>query len=80
MWWRFNSLEAFDAWHVGVCEAAGLPRPGVNQLTGEVEPDAQWTTGVAIGLVQPDGSVVAFIPSPWATPTGAVPADAPEGS
>lgn len=79
-WWRFDSVAAFSTWHHDACDAAGIPRPGVNQATGEVEGDHQWTTGIAEALLQHDGSVLAWIPSPWATPAGAVPADEPGAS
>lgn len=43
-WYSWTSDAAFDAWHTAVVNALNLPRVGVNQATGEPEPDAQWTT------------------------------------
>lgn len=43
-WYTWSSRAAFDAWHAAVVDGMNLPRVGVNQATGEPEPDAQWTT------------------------------------
>lgn len=43
-WYTWSTLAAFHAWHTGVVDGLNLPRVGVNQATGEPEPDAQWTT------------------------------------
>jgi len=43
-WRTWGTLAAFDAWHTTVVDGMNLPRVGVNQATGEPEPDAQWTT------------------------------------
>jgi hypothetical protein len=44
MWRRWESVAAFDAWHASAKAALGIPRPGINQATGEVDDEAQWTT------------------------------------
>lgn len=44
MWRTWQSRTEFDAWHATVCTGLGIPHPGVNVATGEVDPDAQWTT------------------------------------
>lgn len=43
MWYLWTSKAAFDAWHFDVCNGMGLPRPGYNNETGEIDLDAQWT-------------------------------------
>jgi hypothetical protein len=43
-WRTWESEAAFDAWHATVVDGMNLPRVGVNQETGDPEPDAQWTT------------------------------------
>jgi hypothetical protein len=44
MWYRWTTQAAFDAWHDAVCADLHIPHPGRNQSTGEIDPDAQWTT------------------------------------
>jgi hypothetical protein len=44
MWYRWPSVGSFDAWHATACAALGIPHPGRNQATGEIDPDAEWTT------------------------------------
>lgn len=44
MWFSWESQKAFDIWHEDTCALLGLPKPGRNSLTGEVDTDAQWTT------------------------------------
>jgi len=43
-WYSWGTEQSFAAWHSVVIDALGLPRVGVNQATGEPEPDAQMTT------------------------------------
>jgi len=43
MWRQWTSLAAFDAWHDAACAALGIPHPGRNAATGEIDEDAQWT-------------------------------------
>lgn len=43
-WYTWVSLAAFDAWHDAAKAALGIPHPGVNAATGEVDESAQWTT------------------------------------
>lgn len=79
-YWKFANRETFDTWHDAACDAAGLPRPGRNAATGEVEPDAAWTVALVDGQEQDDGSVTAEVPDEWALamPAGVVAADPPE--
>lgn len=43
-WYSWPSLADFDAWHTTVCTALGIPHPGRNAETGEIDESAQWTT------------------------------------
>lgn len=44
MFYRWSTLDAFNAWHDATCSLLGIPHPNRNAATGEVDPDAQWTT------------------------------------
>ena len=44
MWYSWATLTAFTAWHDTVCAGLGIPHPGRNAATGEVDEAAQWTT------------------------------------
>lgn len=43
-WYSWPDEASFNAWHSTVCTGLGIPHPGVNEATGEVDLDAQWTT------------------------------------
>jgi len=43
-WYTWPTKTMFDQWHSVVIEGLGLPRVGHNAATGELEPDAAWTT------------------------------------
>lgn len=45
--YKWESLAEFDAWHSVVKQALGLPRIGINQETGEPDPNATATTEYA---------------------------------
>jgi hypothetical protein len=44
MWYSWATLSAFTAWHHMVCVGLGIPHPGRNAATGEIDEAAQWTT------------------------------------
>lgn len=75
-WYSWPTVAAFDAWHAGVVDALNLPRVGVNQATGEPEPDAQWTTAyTAVTEIGPDdlrAPVEAHIADQYAQGLGAL--------
>jgi hypothetical protein len=60
MWYLWSTLAAFNEWHEAAKLELGLPRPGVNQATGEVDQDAEWTLVCAAG-VETENGVVAFL-------------------
>ena len=51
MWYQWTSLAAFDAWHTAACAALDIPHAGFNAATGELDPDAQWTTAYTEAVV-----------------------------
>lgn len=51
MWFSWPTFEAFEAWHDSVCAWLGLPKPGRNVATREIDLDAEWTTAYT-GVVQ----------------------------
>lgn len=58
---QFADAKTFHAWHDTKCAEKGIPRPGYNQLTGEVALDAQWT----VAWVEPrviDGALCVELP------------------
>jgi hypothetical protein len=76
MWYQWTSLAAFDAWHADACAALGIPHPGNNAATGELDTDAQWTTAYTtpvttdagvLAIVEPD--VAALMPDGLGVPS-----------
>jgi hypothetical protein len=67
-WRTWETLAAFDAWHATVVDAMNLPRVGVNQATGEPQPDAQWTTSYT--------EATEIAPGDWRAPAEDAVADA----
>ena len=57
MWYRWSDLEAFTVWHTAACAALNIPHAGNNAATGELDPDAQWTTAYT--------SVIEVGPDDW---------------
>lgn len=60
MWYLWPTQAAFDEWHAVAKSALGLPKPGINQATGEIDETAQWTTECA-NAVPTSVGVVAFV-------------------
>ena len=80
MWYRWTDLTTFDAWHTGACAALGIPHAGNNAATGELDPDAQWTTAYTEPVVVAADDVRAVVDPQVAelVPTGlGVPCDPP---
>ncbi len=60
----FNNITNFNTWHTKVKKSIGLPKVGVNAETGELEPEAQKTTGYTQAIKHPnttDLRVLAFV-------------------
>lgn len=60
-YYRWDSLADFDTWHAGVKVALGIPHPNENMATGEVAPEAQWTTSYTEPKVVGPNDVRAFV-------------------
>jgi hypothetical protein len=86
MWYSWPDEQSFDAWHTAACTALGIPHPGYNDATGEVDPDAQWTTAYTAAvevaaddwraIVEPD--VAQLVPDGLGTPCDPPPSPDPE--
>jgi hypothetical protein len=82
MFYRWFSIVNFDNWHASACTALGIPHPNHNQATGEIDPDAQWTTAytdatvVAVDDVRAyvEQSVAELVPDGLGTPSEPPPA------
>ena len=44
MYYSWETIEAFEAWHGPVMTALGIPFANRNAKTGEIDEDATWTT------------------------------------
>jgi hypothetical protein len=44
MWRQWADLASFTVWHTAACAALGIPHPGNNAATGDLDEAAQWTT------------------------------------
>jgi hypothetical protein len=51
MWLRWDSIDQFDYWHDAACAALGIPHPGSNAASGEIDEQAQWTTAYTSPVV-----------------------------
>ena len=60
-WVGFADEAAFTAWHTTVCADHGIPRPGRNAATGEIELDAAWTLAY-VAPVDDHGTIKAQVP------------------
>ena len=85
-WYSWPDLPSFDAWHATVCAGLGIPHPGYNEATGEIDTDAQWTTAYTAAVevnptdwravVEPD--IAAAYPHGLGTPCDPPPSPDPD--
>lgn len=61
MWYTWSSIDLFKIWHDDTCVLLGLPKPGKNIATGEVDTDAQWTTRYTYPVIVGVNDVRAFV-------------------
>lgn len=61
MWYRWASAQDFFAWHKDTCVLLGLPRPGRNVLTGEIDATAEWTTSYTTAFIIDETDFRAFV-------------------
>jgi hypothetical protein len=86
-WYAWPTEDDFDAWHTSAKAALGIPYPGVNQATGEVDESAQWTTAYTdvIEVVADDwrayveADVAALVPDGLGTPCDPPPSPEVDG-
>lgn len=57
----FPTEAEFISWHDGKCAEHGIPYPGQNAETGEVDTSAQWMTAYAAPLMV-DGQLTVTLP------------------
>ena len=62
MWYLWTDLASFDAWHTAACAALNIPHAGNNAATGELDPDAQWTTAYTEPTITDDGVLAVVEP------------------
>lgn len=71
MFYQWNTIEAFNAWHDALCQQLGYPIYPINQATGEIDLDAQPTVSYTAAY-EIDGLLVAIVEDKYAeglTPT-----------
>jgi len=61
MWYSWYSSYLFNTWHDAVKLALGIPYPGRNAATGEIDEDAQWTTAYTEPIVVAEDDVRAYV-------------------
>lgn len=61
MFYSWLSLDAFNAWHGIAKSALGIPYPGRNAATGEIDEYAQWTTAYTEPIVVAEDDVRAYV-------------------
>ena len=61
MWYLWDSRASFDLWHETAKAFLGIPYPGRNLATGEVDENAQWTTAYTEPVVLADDDVRAVV-------------------
>lgn len=66
-WYTWPTQQAFDSWHQTVIDAMNLPRVGVNQATGNPEPNKTQTTAYTGVICVADGDWRAIVESAVAT-------------
>lgn len=67
MWYSWLSFDLFNAWHDAAKLALGIPHPGRNAATGEIDESAQWTTAYTEAIVVADNDVRAYVEDSVAT-------------
>lgn len=61
MFYTWLSVALFDAWHDSAKTALGIPHPGRNAATGEIDENAQWTTAYTEPTVVAEDDVRAYV-------------------
>lgn len=61
MFYFWLSFDSFNIWHESAKSALGIPYPGRNVATGEIDESAQWTTAYTEPVVVTENDVRAFV-------------------
>ena len=61
MFYSWISLDLFNSWHDAAKTGLGIPYPGRNAATGEIDENAQWTTAYTEPIVVAEDDVRAYI-------------------
>lgn len=61
IYYKWSSLDAFNIWHDAAKLALGIPFPGRNAATGEIDESAQWTTAYTEPIIVSETDVRAFV-------------------
>ena len=61
MFYSWTTLASFNTWHALACSALGIPYPGHNASTGEIDENAQWTTAYTEAIVVAEDDVRAYV-------------------
>lgn len=61
MFYSWFSVDLFNAWHADACTMLAIPHPSRNAATGEIDPDAQWTTAYTEPVVVAEDDVRAYV-------------------
>ena len=48
MWYEWETLDSFKAWHDSICLSLGYPIYSINQQTGEIDLEAQPTVAYTL--------------------------------
>ena len=75
-WVSFTDPAAFLAFHDVACADHGIPYPGRNVATGDVDPAAAWTTAY-VDPVDDHGTIKAAVPDDDVTTYGLTTTTAP---
>jgi hypothetical protein len=85
-WHHWPTLQAFNVWHTAACTALGIPHPGHNAATGQLDEAAQWTTAYTEPVVVAaddvravvEDDVAALVPDRLGVPCDPPPAPEPD--
>lgn len=61
MWYSWSDPALFISWHQDTCALLGIPRPGRNASTGEIDATAEWTTSYTTAFIVSGNDIRAFV-------------------
>jgi hypothetical protein len=66
MWYKFNSVDDFNAWHANIKDLLGIPHPNANSATGKIDPLASWTLEYTEPIIVTANDIRVFIEEEYA--------------